>query len=61
VAGDVAQAVCAAYTASVAAGEPLSQRALAQRFGVSRRKVSRFITAPLTPANGHAPAGQVQG
>jgi hypothetical protein len=61
VAGDVAQAVCAAYAASVAAGEPLSQRALAQRFGVSRRKVSQFITAPLAQANGHAPAGQVQG
>jgi hypothetical protein len=37
--GDVEQAVRAAYAASVAAGEPLSQRAMADRFGLSRRKV----------------------
>jgi len=35
--GDVEQAVRAAYVASVAAGAPLSQRAMAERFGLSRR------------------------
>ena len=35
--GDVEQAVRAAYAASVAAGQPLSQRAMAERFGLSRR------------------------
>jgi hypothetical protein len=33
--GDVEQAVRAAYAASVAAGQPLSQRAMAGRFGLS--------------------------
>ena len=35
---DVEQAVRAAYTASVTAGQPLSQRAVAERFGLSRRE-----------------------
>ena len=38
------QAVRAAYAASMAAGQPLSQRAMAERFGLSRRKVSQLIT-----------------
>ena len=38
VAGDLEQAVRAAYAASVAAGQPLSQRAMAERFGLSRRQ-----------------------
>jgi hypothetical protein len=42
--GDVEQAVRAAYAASVAAGAPLSQRAMAERFGLSRRKVSQLTT-----------------
>ena len=42
--GDVEQAVRAAYAASVAAGAPLSQRAMAGRFGLSRRKVAQLIT-----------------
>jgi hypothetical protein len=42
--GDVEQAVRAAYAASVAAGAPLSQRAMAERFGLSRCKVSQLIT-----------------
>jgi hypothetical protein len=33
--GDADQAVRAAYTASVAAGVPLSQRAVAERFGLA--------------------------
>jgi hypothetical protein len=56
--GDVEQAVRAAYAASVAAGAPLSQRAMAERFGLSRRKVSQLITAVNVEANGHAPAGK---
>lgn len=51
--GDVEQAVRAAYAASVAAGAPLSQRAMAQRFGLSRRKV----TSVSVEGNGHALAG----
>ncbi len=38
------QAVRAAYAASVAAGASLSQRAMAERFNLSRRKVSQLIT-----------------
>ena len=41
---DVEQAVRAAYAASVAAGAPLSPRAMAERFGLSRRKVSQLTT-----------------
>jgi hypothetical protein len=41
--GDVEQAVCAAYAASVVAGSPLSQRAMAERFGLSRRRVSQLV------------------
>lgn len=58
--GDVAQAVRAAYAASVAAGEPLSQRAIAERFAISRRKVSQLVTEVTIHSNGngngHAPA-----
>jgi hypothetical protein len=42
--GDVREAVVAAYAASLAAGAPLSQRAMAARFGISRRQVSQLIT-----------------
>jgi uncharacterized protein DUF2637 len=51
--GDVGQAVRAAYAASVAAGQPLSQRAMAERFGLSRRKVSQLITTIAVDSNGH--------
>ena len=54
--GDVEQAVRAAYAASVAAGQPLSQRAMAERFGLSRRKVSQLITTIAVDANGQLPA-----
>jgi hypothetical protein len=40
---DMEQAVRAAY-ASVVAGAPLSQRAMAERFGLSRRRVSQVST-----------------
>jgi len=52
--GDVGQAVRAAYAASVAAGAPLSQRAMASRFGVSRRKVSQLMAPVAVPGNGQA-------
>jgi hypothetical protein len=42
--GDVREVVLAAYAASVAAGTPLSQRAMAARFGISRRRVRQLIT-----------------
>lgn len=59
VAGNAEEAVRAAYAASVAAGAPLSQRAISQRFGISRRKAGQLLAPVLVQANGHAPAGQV--
>lgn len=56
--GDAEQAVRAAYAASVAAGQPLSQRAMAERFGLSRRRVSQLITNVTVESNGHALAGK---
>jgi hypothetical protein len=55
--GDVDQAVRVAYAASVAAGAPLSQRAMAERSGLSRRKVSQLVTGVSVERNGHALAG----
>jgi hypothetical protein len=46
------------YAASVAAGAPLSQRTMAKRFGLSRRKVSQLITSATVESNGHALAGK---
>jgi Protein of unknown function (DUF2637) len=56
--GDVEQAVRAAYAASVAAGQPLSQRAMADRFGLSRRKVSQLVTDVTAACNGHQPESE---
>ena len=56
--GDMEQAVRAAYAASVATGAPLSQRAMAERFGLSRRRVSKLITSVSVESNGHALAGK---
>jgi hypothetical protein len=56
--GDVEQAVRAAYAASVAAGQPLSQRAMAERFGLSRRKVSQLVTSVSIESNGHSLAAK---
>jgi DNA-binding transcriptional regulator YdaS (Cro superfamily) len=50
--GDVAEAVKVAYRASVASGETLSQRAMAERFGLSRRKVSQLVAGVRAEANG---------
>jgi hypothetical protein len=58
VAADVEQAARAAYIASVASGVPLSQRAIAGRFGLSRRKVAQLVTAASVKANGHDPDGR---
>jgi hypothetical protein len=55
--GDVEQAVRAAYAASVAAGQPLSQRAMAERFGLSRRKVSQLTGTLTAEGNGHLLTG----
>jgi hypothetical protein len=54
---DVEQAVRAAYAASVAAGQPLSQRAMAERFGLSRRRVGQLVTSGSVESNGHLLAG----
>jgi len=56
--GDVEQAVRAAYAASVAAGAPLSQRATAGRFGLSRRRVGQLVTQVTASGNGHTPGNE---
>jgi hypothetical protein len=56
--GDVEQAVRAAYAASVAAGQPLSQRAMAERFGLSRRRVSQLVVQVTASGNGHLPESE---
>jgi hypothetical protein len=50
--GNVEQAVRAAYAASVAAGAPMSQRAMAERFGLSRRRISQLIAEVTGLGNG---------
>jgi len=54
--GDVEQAV---WAASVAAGAPLSQRAMAERFGLSRRRVGQLVTQATVASNGHMPEKEV--
>jgi len=49
----VQQAVRAAYLASVQAGDPLSQRAMAARFGLSRRKIRQIVPESTTSGNSH--------
>jgi hypothetical protein len=56
--GDLEQAVRAAYAASVAAGQPLSQRAMAERFGLSRRRVSQLVAQVTASGNGHRPESE---
>ncbi len=56
--GDVEQAVRAAYAASVAAGQPLSQRAMAERFGLSRRRASPLVVQLTASGNGHRPESE---
>ena len=47
------QAVRAAYLASVQAGTPLSQRAMAARFGLSRRKIRQLVPESTASGTGH--------
>ena len=56
--GDLEQAVRAVYAASVAAGQPLSQRAMADRFGLSRRRVSQLVAQVAASGNGHRPESE---
>src|SRR5580692_2598088 len=56
--GDVEQAVRTAYAASVAAGAPLSQRAMAERFGLSRRRVGQLVAQVAAGGNGHRPESE---
>ena len=50
---DVNEAVRLAHLASIAAGQPLSQRQLAERFGVSRRQVGQVGAAESNGHGGH--------
>ncbi|HUY51118.1 MAG TPA: DUF2637 domain-containing protein [Streptosporangiaceae bacterium] len=52
---DAAEAVRMAYRASLAAGAPLSQRAMARRFGLSRRRVSSIAAEVTAETGGTAP------
>jgi Protein of unknown function (DUF2637) len=54
---DVAAAARLAYTTSVTLGSPLSQRAIADRFGLSRRKAAQLMTEAAASTNGHGPPG----
>ena len=56
--GDVEQAVRAAYAASAATRAPLSQRAMAGRFGLSRHRVSQLVAQVAASGNGHRPGGE---
>jgi hypothetical protein len=56
--GDAEQAVRAAYAASVSAGQPLSQRAMAKRFGLSRRRVSQIVAQITASGKGHRPESE---
>lgn len=53
---DSAHAAQLALAASVAAGNPLSQRAVMARFGLSRAAERRVRQAVLAQSNGHAPS-----
>ena len=56
VAGDTASAARAVLEASIAAGQPLSQRELARRFGMPRSRAAVIAREVTTAANGQAPA-----
>ena len=56
VAADAESAAQAALAASVAAGNPVSQRQLIARFGITRTAERRVRQAVLSGANGHEPA-----
>jgi hypothetical protein len=50
---ELQEAVRAAYLASVQAGTPLSQRAMAAQFGLSRRKIRQLVPESTSSGNGH--------
>jgi Protein of unknown function (DUF2637) len=54
VAQDAEQAAQSALRATAAAGNPLSGRQLADRFGLNRAQVAQVRTAVLAESNGHA-------
>lgn len=49
---DAAQSVKSAYRASIAAGAPLSQRAMAEQFGLSRRRIANLVAEVAAEGNG---------
>jgi Protein of unknown function (DUF2637) len=53
VAADAAEAARVALQASIAAGNPLSQRALASRFGMTRPAAAKLAKEVAASANGH--------
>jgi hypothetical protein len=53
VAADAAEAARVALQASIAAGNALSQRALASRFGMTRPAAAKLAKEVATSANGH--------
>jgi len=53
VSADVQHAVRAAYLASVRAGDPLSQRAMAARFGQALRKIRQLVPESTISGTGH--------
>jgi hypothetical protein len=55
-AGTADEAAVLAYRASVAGGNPLSERALADRFGITRPRARKLRAELAAGSNGHAPA-----
>lgn len=55
VAGSSEEAARTAYIASVAASNPISQRQLMTRFGLTRAQAARVRQAVAADTNGHAP------
>jgi hypothetical protein len=53
-----ADAAITAYRAAFAAGSPMSQRALAAEFSISRRQAARLVAAVTAESSGHASAAR---
>lgn len=58
-AGSADEAATLAYRASVAGGNPLSERALADRFGVTRTRARKIRAELAAQSNGHLPPDPV--
>jgi hypothetical protein len=56
--GEVKHAVRVAYLASVQAGQPLSQRTMAARFGLSRHKIRQLVPESTMTGNDHRSGGE---